>query len=88
MRTTLHTLHTPLLLALLRDVGDVARRLWRQARQWRRMRQAHAALSGLDDRTLRDLGIGRSEIPSIAANPGDAHRVRVMTSIFAPGNGR
>lgn len=81
MRTTLHTLHTPILLALLRDVGDAVRQLWRRAQQWRRMRQAHAALSELDDRTLRDLGIDRSEILSVAANPTDPHRARVMLPV-------
>lgn len=87
MRTTLHTLHTPAPVAFLRAVGDAMHRLRRELQQWRRTRRNYAALAALDDRMLRDLGVGRSEILSIAANPGDPHRARVMHAIHTNGIG-
>jgi len=71
-----------------RLVRSVARRVgaaW-AARQRRRL--AHAAVRTLDDldaRTLRDLGLHRSELSSLAAElAGDARpqRVRVIHSLF------
>ena len=45
---------------------------------WRRKQQAYAELSALDDRSLADIGINRSQIPAIvegfheaAQNPRD-----------------
>ena len=46
--------------------------------RWRRERDAahtRQSLARLDDRTLRDLGFDRSEIPSLAAELGDPGRV-------------
>lgn len=62
-----------------RAVGDAATAL---RDDWRRRRSARAtrsALDALDAHLLQDLGIDRSEIPSIAAaagGPGDPTRVR------------
>lgn len=74
----------PLLLAACRASGRALRRLARQAQGLieaeRQRRQAQArwrALRELDDRTLRDLGIDRSELPSIARDPIDPDRVRL-----------
>jgi uncharacterized protein YjiS (DUF1127 family) len=59
---------------------------WRRARQ--QARSARDALRGLDDRALRDLGIDRSEISSLAAEfAGEAERTRVRAmrgAHFAP----
>ncbi len=33
--------------------------------EWRRRQQAYAELYGLDDRSLADIGINRSQIPAI-----------------------
>lgn len=54
---------------------------------WRRQRDEHAtyrALSGLDARTLRDIGLDRSEARSIAAELGgraDRTRVQALTTL-------
>lgn len=42
----------------------------------RRRRATHQALAELDDRTLRDLGIDRSELGSIASGAGAGDRRR------------
>jgi|SRR5580704_12488158 uncharacterized protein YjiS (DUF1127 family) len=41
---------------------------------WRRRQQAYIELSSLDDRSLADIGIRRSEIPSIVEGYHDADR--------------
>ena len=55
----------------LGDLGRVAShaivRGWRELRQRRRDRITRRVLDGLDDRTLRDIGIDRSEIASAVA---------------------
>jgi uncharacterized protein YjiS (DUF1127 family) len=41
---------------------------------WRARRRAEAALHGLDDRTLQDLGIARAEIDALVADRAAARR--------------
>ena len=61
-----------------RAAGAVARRAYVRYRQHRRARAIHATLRELDDHTLRDLGLDRSEIRSVAAElTGEAERTRV-----------
>ena len=79
--TTLHVLYTPPYRALLRRMGESLRQLaLRAARRFeegqrRRAERATARyLHELDDHLLRDLGIDRSELMSIAMNPGDTSR--------------
>jgi uncharacterized protein YjiS (DUF1127 family) len=36
---------------------------------WRRRQRAYAELAGLDDRSLADIGITRSEIPYVLSQP-------------------
>lgn len=58
----------PSLASLIRDaVGVVA--------EARRQREAVAILKGLDDRMLKDIGIGRSEIESLVYR-GGVERIR------------
>jgi len=69
---------------LLRDaahslLGAVSR-LSLKYRRRRHARAIYAALSDLDDRTLRDLGFHRSEIWSVAAEAtGEAEQTRTIT---------
>ena len=84
------TSHFP---SLLIQGPAVAMSLWRswrtafeQARQrWRRQQDAARtarALQHLDERTLRDLGLHRSEIPSLAAAlDGSARATRRLARI-------
>lgn len=81
--TTLHVLYTPPWRALMHVLADTLRRLGRRARQRlrdaRRRRAERAALRPLlelDEHLLRDLGMDRSELLSMAANPGDPTRRR------------
>jgi len=80
---TLHVLYTPPHRALPLWAADslrgLARRAWQRFEQGRRRRAERATLRclrRLDAHLLHDLGIDRSELPSIAANPGDLTRRR------------
>ena len=42
--------------------------------EWRRKQQAYAELSALDDRSLADIGINRSQIPGIVKGLQDNSR--------------
>jgi uncharacterized protein YjiS (DUF1127 family) len=67
---------------LERAVLRLAEHLRRSAEERRRRRLARAALSVLqemDGRVLRDLGLDRSELPSIALNPADSTRRRLSS---------
>lgn len=60
-------------------VADGGRSLAQRWREWRQVRQTYQALSGLDARTLRDIGVGDQEIGSIAAElAGRAERTRMQ----------
>lgn len=80
MRPTIHTLYTPTALAAWHAVERALRALGAATRQWHERRCSHAALTELSDRTLRDLGIDRSEIVSYARLPIDSERARVYLS--------
>jgi uncharacterized protein YjiS (DUF1127 family) len=45
--------------------GSAATGLWQQCRAWLARRAARTELERLDDRLLADIGITRSDIPSI-----------------------
>ena len=49
---------------------------------WRRRRRAHAELLSLDDRSLADIGITRSEIPYVLSHTAEvAKRTRSRTAV-------
>jgi uncharacterized protein YjiS (DUF1127 family) len=86
MTATRHALHPPAPVALWR-AGKQARHVLallmrRCADAWQRRRQARAALGELRDLAqmsayqLLDLGLDRSELPSIFLCPDDDTRVR------------
>jgi uncharacterized protein YjiS (DUF1127 family) len=54
--------------------------------EWRHRHQAYSELMRLDDRSLADIGIHRSEIPGLIYGSGDVslHReVELETGVFA-----
>ena len=68
MSTSVHTLHAP--TALQRFVFAVVAALRSGAAAWQRSRRRRAALSeleSLDDHILQDIGVHRSELPSLVA---------------------
>lgn len=81
MRPNIHSLHTPPALAAWLAIERTLH-AWREALKRRRdVRRRHQALAGLDDRTLRDLGVDRSEIASYASHPADRQRRRTWRSV-------
>ena len=65
-------------------VADVARALVQRYREMRRAAVVREALHQLDDRTLHDLGIDRSEIASIAAESAGAAEESRAQIVRAP----
>ncbi|NNE24844.1 MAG: DUF1127 domain-containing protein [Rhizobiales bacterium] len=63
--------------------------LWNSIARWRQRRETIIALSGLSDHALKDIGIDRSEIYSVATEvAGQRHPVRVRTApVAAPATG-
>ena len=45
----------------------------RAVSEWRRRQKAYAQLSALDDRSLADIGIHRSQIPALVAGTYQPH---------------
>ena len=48
---------------------------------WRQRQQAYAELAGLDDRSLADIGITRSEIPYVLSQPHEQPARTAPTAI-------
>lgn len=64
--------------ARLAAVATAIRQVWSAWKRRGLAAETYHALSGLDARTLRDLGLDRSELASVAAElAGDAERTRV-----------
>lgn len=63
--------------------GGLLPRLASRYLAWRRRRATIAMLHGLDSRTLKDIGLARSEIESAVNTHGAGRRLR-----FADGTGR
>ena len=63
---------TPTLAA---RTGSRIAKAWRTYWQWRARRATLDLLHSLDDRTLRDIGVGRNEVTSLVyGRPGDRTR--------------
>ncbi len=66
----------------------VTGRLWtglQRCQRWRQQRRTYRALYALDDRTLRDLALSRSEIPFVAGQTTITQtRRRVVGTGLAP----
>lgn len=82
MTTTTLSLPRPRRLRWWQAAARAVRSLLDAAARRRRARAAQEALHGLDARTLRDLGIDRSELASIVAHPDTAERLRCWHSTF------
>ncbi len=61
--------------------------------EWRRKQQAYAELSALDDRSLADIGINRSQIPAIvegfrepSREPRDRELIPAFSTYLAGGH--
>lgn len=50
-------------------ITQATRSLFRRYAEWRQRQQAYAELAQLDDRSLADIGISRSEIPYVLSHP-------------------
>lgn len=60
-------------------VGEALRNAVQRWQQQRRLRRTYLALAGLDERTLKDIGIGSHEAGSVAAElVGRAERTRIQ----------
>jgi uncharacterized protein YjiS (DUF1127 family) len=65
---------------------DAIRKRWSAYRLWRERRAAIRALGALDDRMLKDIGLGRSEIASAICDP-ERLAARALASARRPQRG-
>lgn len=71
--------------AVIQGVASLAKRLRLRFERGRRIAAARAALRELDDRTLHDIGLDRSEIASVTAEAlGDAEPSRAQIVQMRP----
>lgn len=66
---------------MLNFIGNMLHRLTASVADWRQRQRAYAELASLDDRSLADIGITRSEIPYVLS-----HAARDQAETGAPVN--
>ena len=72
------------IVAAIQAVGAIVRRAHARHRQRQQAKDIHDTLWDLDDRTLRDLGLDRGEITSLAAEvTGRAEPTRVRALLMS-----
>lgn len=69
---------------MLHFIGTLGHELAASLAGWHRRRRAYAELYALDDRSLADIGITRSEIPYVLSRAAQTRRPR---SAEAPAEG-
>lgn len=71
---------------MLDIIGQALHTVSERLDTWRKTQQAYRELASLDDRSLADIGVTRSEIPFILKHVTDPSRVRAV--VAANQNGR
>lgn len=69
---------------MLNLLGNLLHTVSEAAHEWRVRQRAYAELAALDDRSLADIGITRSEIPYVLSQAASAHKETVVPP---PANG-
>ena len=65
---------------MLHFVGNLAHTLATALAGWRQRQRAYAELFALDDRSLADIGITRSEIPYVLSHAAAARNPRALAA--------
>ena len=65
------------MLNFLENLGHALGSAWSD---WRSRQQAYAELASLDDRSLADIGITRSEIPYVLSHGAELHGSGALTT--------
>lgn len=73
-----HSLTTAASVAYRAAAAATIRSWWLAFARRRRMRKTAFILEGLDDRTLKDIGLNRTEIGSVVARGCRERRIRLM----------
>ena len=73
---------------MLHFIGTLGHDLAAALAGWRRRQQAYAELYALDDRSLADIGITRSEIPYVLSRAAQTRHPRSAEAVPAEGKFR